>query len=435
MKRFKQYAPEQQLLMPPSLQEWLPEGHLVYFVSDVVEEMDLTEIYKDYDASNEGQPAYDPSMMVKLLLYAYCVGVPSSRKIEKKTYEDIGFRVLTANQHPDHDTIAEFRKRHLNRLASLFVQVLMLSKKSGLVKLGHVALDSTKVKANASKHKAMSYGRMWEKEKELEEKVKALLEMAEAVDTEEDRKYGKGKRGDELPEELRFHKKRLEKIREAKKALEEESRKEAEKEGKDGGNDIPDEKAQRNFTDPESRIMKDSSTKSFIQGYNCEAAVDAKAQVIVAAEVVQDAGDKKQFEPMVEKVKENLGKYPKQVSADAGYYSEENVSNSQEKKIDVYISPEKMKHGATTPVVRGRIPNRYGVKERIRRKLWTKKGRETYSKRKEIVEPVFGQIKHARGFRQFLLRGVEKVRAEWKLICLTHNLLKIYRYSYLPAVG
>lgn len=437
MKRFKQYAPDQLLLMPPSLQEWLPEGHLAYFVCDIVDEMDLSEIYKDYDVSNSGQPAYEPSMMVKLLLYAYCVGVPSSRKIEKKTYEDIGFRVLTADQHPDHDTIAEFRKRHLKRLAGLFVQVLMLCRKAGVVKLGHVALDSTKVKANASKHKAMSYGRMCEKEKELEEKVKELFAKAEEVDAEEEMKYGKGKRGDELPEELRFHKKRLEKIREAKKALEEESRTKDEKEGKDSDevNATPDEKTQRNFTDPESKIMKDSSTKSFIQGYNCEAAVDAKAQVIVAADVVQDAVDKKQFKPMVEKVKENVGEYPKEVSADAGYYSEENVTDATVKEIDVYISPEKIKHGATPPVVRGRIPSNYGVKERMKRKLWTKRGRETYSKRKEIVEPVFGQIKQARGFRQFLLRGVEKVRAEWNLICLTHNLLKIYRYSYLSATG
>lgn len=330
-------------------------------------------------------------MMVKLLLYAYCIGVPSSRKIEKKTYEYIGFRVLTANQHLDHDTIAEFRKRHLKRLALLFVQVLLLCKKANFLKLGHVSLDSTKVKANASKHKAMNYGRMCEREKELEEKVKALLEMAEVEDREEDRKYGKGKRGEELPEELRFHQKRLEKIREAKRVLEEEARKEVEKEGKDRDEKvkaIPDEKAQKNFTDPESRIMKDSSTKSFVQGHNCEVAVDAKAQVIVAAEVVQDPVDRKQFDPMVKKVKENLGKYPKKVSADGGYYSEENVVKSEEKEIDVYISPEKMKHGTITPVVRGRIPKSCGVKERMRRKLWTKRGKETYSKRKEIVEPV-----------------------------------------------
>lgn len=438
----KNYSPHQQYLLPPSLKDWLPDGHLTYFISDVVDELDLSEIYSDYCRSHtsKGQPPYEPSMMVKLLLYAYCVGIPSSRKIEKKTYEDLAFRMLTADQHPDHDTIAEFRKRHLKRLESLFTQVLLLCMKAGLVKLGHVALDSTKVKANASKHKAMSYGRMCEKEKELEQKVKELLEKAQRTDEEEDIKFGKGKKEEDLPEELRFHKNRLEKIREAKKAIEEEFRekKETEERAKDNNKNkdsVPDAKAQRNFTDPESRIMKDTSTKSFIQGYNCQAAVDAKAQIIVAADVVQDTVDKKQFEPMVEEVKENVGKYPDEVSADSGYYSEDNVKKAIEKGIDAYLSPEKIKHGGAVPVFCGRIPKRYTVKERMRRKLWTKRGRETYSKRKETVEPVFGQIKQARGFRQFLLRGIEKVRAEWRLICLAHNLLKVYRHSYLVALG
>ncbi|HKZ57537.1 MAG TPA: IS1182 family transposase [Thermodesulfovibrionales bacterium] len=429
MKRFKEYEPDQMLLLPPSLKEWLPEEHLANFISDIVDELDLAEVYRVYESNGGGQPAYEPRMMVKLLLYGYCVGVPSSRKIENKTYEDVGFRVLSANQHPDHDTISEFRRRHLKKLSLLFVQVLKLCRKSRMVKLGHVCLDSTKIKANASKHKAMSYVRMCEKEKELEEKVRKLLEEAEAVDKEEDRKYGKGKRGDELPEELRFHKSRLEKIREAKKALEEEEREKSSDGDKKG---VPD-KRQRNFTDPESKIMKDGSTKSFIQGYNCEIAVDAEAQVIVAADVSQEAIDKRQFKPVIEKVKENTGKIPEEVSADAGYFSEENIIYATQEGIDAYVSPDKIKHGEKQPLIKGRISKSLSIKERMRRKLRTKLGKERYSKRKETAEPVFGQIKERRGFRQFLLRGLEKVKAEWQVICLTHNLLKLYRYAYVPA--
>jgi len=271
--------------------------------------------------------------------------------------------------------------------------------------------------------------RMCEKEKELEEKVRKLLEEAEAVDKEEDRKYGKGKRGDELPEELRFHKSRLEKIREAKKALEEEEREKSSDGDKKG---VPD-KRQRNFTDPESKIMKDGSTKSFIQGYNCEIAVDAEAQVIVAADVSQEAIDKRQFKPVIEKVKENTGKIPEEVSADAGYFSEENIIYATQEGIDAYVSPDKIKHGEKQPLIKGRISKSLSIKERMRRKLRTKLGKERYSKRKETAEPVFGQIKERRGFRQFLLRGLEKVKAEWQVICLTHNLLKLYRYAYVPA--
>jgi len=447
MTKFKEYTPDQMFLLPPSLRDWLSEDHLAYFISDVVDALDLSEIYNDY-TSADGQPPYHPLMMVKLLLYAYCVGVPSSRKIEKKTHEDVAFRVLSAGQHPDHDTISEFRRRHLSPLAALFIQVLQLCQKAGLVKLGHVALDSTKVKANASKHKAMSYGRMVEKEKDLLEKVNALLREAEAVDQEEDAKYGKGKRGDELPEELRFHKRRLAKIQEAKAALEAEAREEflkqqrpseekEEPQKKRGrsrkvreeniGKVLPKTSRQRNFTDPDSRIMKDSATQSFVQAYSAQVAVDATSQVIVAAGVVQDAVDKKQLKPMLQKVKENTGSYPDQASADAGYYSEKSVREVEREGMDAYVSPDKIKHGGHPPLVRGRIPKGLSIKERMRRKLWTKRGRATYSKRKETAEPVIGQIKQVRGFRQFLLRGIEKVQPEWLLICTTHNLLKLHR--------
>jgi transposase len=424
MRKFREYNMDQLLLMPPDIREWLPEDHLAYFISDVAEELDLGEIYEAYNSSEGGQPAYHPLMMVKILLYGYSVGVASSRKIERKLREDVAFRVLSAGSYPDHDTIAEFRKRHLGALSKMFIQVLEMCQKAGLVKLGHIAIDGTKMKGNASKHKAMSYGRMREKEEELRKKVEEVMKKAEDTDEEEDKKYGKGKRGDELPEELRFHKKRLEKIREAKAALEKEA-----KERKPEG--LPEDKVQRNFTDPESRIMKDSASKSFIQGYNSQAAVDWKSQIIVAADAMQVGVDKEQLKPMLEEVKENTDEYPKEVSADAGYYSEENVKYAEGKGIETYIAPERLEHGEwyRIGVVRGRKPKGLGVKELMRRKLRTKKGKKTYSKRKETVEPVFGQIKQVRGFRQFLLRGLEKVRAEWRLICLTHNLLKLFRYG------
>ena len=335
MKRFKDYSPDQQLLLPPNLGDWLEEGHLACFIRDVVGELDLSQIYDDYRSQRGGQPAYQPQMMVSLLLYGYCVGMASSRKIEKATYEQVPFRVLAANQHPDHDTICTFRRRHLEPLADLFVQVLQLCQKAGLVKLGHVALDGTKVQANASKHKAMSYGRMKQELARLEGEVEQLLARAEAIDTEEDALYGAGKRGDELPEELRFRHQRLERIRRAKAALEAEASQEQLEEDAEGddtpeatGADQrpePEESAQRNFTDPDSRIMRDSSTKSFQQCYNCQAAVDDQAQVIVAADVTQQANDKGQVEPMAEQVQKNTGKLPEEVSADAGYFSEHNV--------------------------------------------------------------------------------------------------------------
>jgi transposase len=428
---YKTYDPDQLFLLPPSLKEWLPEGHLAYFVSDVVDELDLNDIEKTYSTKLQGQPPYHPAMLVKLLFYAYCMGIPSSRKIEKETYEDIAFRILAAGYHPDHDTIADFRKNHLGALKGLFLQILILCREAKLVKLGHVALDGTKVKANASKHKAMSYGKMHEKEKELERAVNELLRKAESVDAEEDKRYGKGARGDELPEELKFREKRLARIREAKKALEERVAREAEPSHKEKH---PQPKDQINFTDPESRIMKDSSTKEFMQGYNAQAAVDASSQVIVAAEVTIQSNDKKQLEPMLAEVKENCNALPKELSADAGYYSEENIAHARAKGIHALIPPGNTRHTDVqfTPP-RGRIPKQLSVKERMERLLRTRKGRKAYAKRKETVEPVFGQIKAVRGFRQFLLRGLDCVKAEWQLICLTHNLLKLYRWKLAQA--
>jgi len=428
-KTFRPYEPDQDFLMPASMRDWLPADHLAYFISDMVDQLDLSAIMKRYAGEERGYPPYHPAMMVKVLLYAYCIGVASSRKIEKRLCEDIAFRVLSANNTPDFRTISDFRKDHLKALAGLFLQVLRLCQKAGLVKLGHVALDGTKIKANASKHKAMSYKRMKEEEARLEAEVVELMKKAEAVDEEEDHRYGKDKRGDELPKELAFRESRLKKIREAKEALEEEAKREAgaaaSANKKHTG--VPDDKAQRNFTDPESHIMPAPGGKHFIQAYNAQAAVDSAHQVIVAAEVTNKPTDRGQSEPMMEVVKVNTGKLPRQMSADAGYFSSDAVKNLTTQGIDVYMPPDKMGHRLTMPPSpRGRIPKSLSIVDRMRRKLRTKKGKERYGLRKELPEPVFGQIKQARGFRQFLLRGNDKVSGEWKFICTGHNLLKLF---------
>jgi transposase len=457
--KFRDYEPDQLYLLPPNLREWLPAGHLCYFISDLAEQLDLSAIYESYDGSQGGQPPYHPLLMVKLLFYAYCVGVPSSRKIEKKTYEDVAFRVLAAGEYPDHDTISAFRHRHLQSLAGLFIQVLQLCRRAGLVKLGHVVLDGTKVKANASRHKAMSYGRLQAKERELEQKVKELLKQAELVDAEEDRLYGKGIRGDELPEELRFHESRLKKIKELKASMEAEAEAKAEvknqeierqnptdplREKKNKGKKRrgrkfkpisaePKASAQRNFTDPDSRMMLDNSTKAFIYGYNCQAAVDAHNQIIIATATTQAATDKNQLEPMLREIKKNVKIKPAKLSADAGYYSEANIKLLEKAKIDCYIPPDKQGHNQKdTPAPRGRPPDNVSTADRLRRKLKTVRGKKIYARRKEVVEPVFGQIKGARGLRQFLLRGSDKVSPEWDIWCLTHNVLKLFRSGWMP---
>ena len=463
-KRFRDCNLDQMLLLPASLHDWLPEGHLARFVAEVVEALDLSAIYGKYEEGDgRGLAAYDPRMMVRLLIYGYCRGVASSRRIERASYEDVAFRYLAADEHPDHDTIADFRKEHSAALSQLFVQVLRLCQQAGLVKLGHVALDGTKVKANASKHQAMSYERMGEAEKKLEAEVKALLEEAARVDAEEDGKYGKGKRGDELPAELQRRKTRLRKIREAKAALERQAREQAEKEKaqvearrkeraqqeaergrKFGGRppQTPDPeqakpapKAQRNFTDPDSRIMKDGATKEFVQAYNAQAVVDSQAQVIVAAAVTQQANDKEQLVPMLAQVKSMTGSQPQQATADAGYFSEKSVSDARLEGIDLLVAPDRQKHGEAMPCATGPPPPQAGVAERMRHKLRTAEGRAVYKMRKAIVEPVFGQIKERRGFRRFSLRGLENVRSEWKLVCLTSNLLKLFRSGWVAQAA
>lgn len=449
--RFKAYDPDQLLLLPPDLKTWLPENHLAWFVSDMVDSLNLSEIEGHYDHLKGGKPGFHPSMMVKLLIYAYCVGVPSSRQIEQKTYEDVAFRVLAAGYHPDHSAIAKFRSRHIKALSHLFTAVLWLSDEMGLVKLGHVALDGTKVKANASKHKSMSYGRMDRRVRELKAEVDELLKKARSVDKAEDKEFGKGRRGDELPREIELRENRIKKIEAARALLEERKRQEIRESGKIDDNDIPpgtpcggdkspetepEAKVQINFTDPESRIMRDNGSKSFEQAYNAQLAVDCATQIIVSADVTQQANDKRQLIPLLEQIEANTGQVPDCALADSGYFSAENVESCENNFIEPFICRDRIKHSDRLAVApRGRIPKALDAVGRMCRKLLTKAGRKTYSKRKESVEAVIGQIKHVRGFRQFLLRGMEKVKAEWRFICMGHNVLKMWRSGRnLPAL-
>jgi transposase len=434
-KTYRPYDPDQLFLLPPALQEWVPEGHLVHFLSDVVDALDLNTILIRYEQEARGYPPYHPRMMTKLLLYAYAVGIPSSRKIAQRCEEDLAFRVVTANQTPDFRTISDFRQRHLEALTDLFVQVLQVCRRAGLVKLGVVALDGTKVRAQASKHKAMSYGRMQTEVPRLEAEVATLLRQAADADQAEDRQHGTRSRGDELPAEVAHRAQRLARIRAAKAALE------AEAQAADPGEPdaprrgrpretppgVPRPTAQRNFTDPDSRIMKDAD-KAFIQGYNAQAAVDAQAQIIVACTVTNQAADAPHLVPVMEQIVQTSGQPPRVLLADAGYCSAANITALQTLGSDPLIATRQQRHGERLPdAPQGRPPAGLTVRERMQRRLRTQRGRRLYARRKAIVEPVFGLIKRARGFRQFLLRGLTKVHAEWTLICLTQNLLTLYR--------
>jgi transposase len=428
-KPYRAYLPEQDLLLPPSLRDWLPEDHLAYFVSDVVDQLDLSAIESVYEEEERGQPPYHPRMMTKVLLYGYCVGVFSSRRIEKKLREDVGFRVLAAGNEPDFRTISDFRKQHLAALQGLFDQVLRITLQAGTMKLGRVVLDGSKVKANASKHKAMSYGRMQEDEKRLKEEVRRLLAQAEATDAEEDARYGLDRRGDELPPELARRETRLKRIREAKRALEERAREEANRKGQAEEKAKPEAKMQYNFTDPESRIMPGAD--GFVQAYNAQIAVEPDFQLIVGQRVTQACNDKQQLVPTLEAVREQAGQKPQEIVTDSGYCSEANLKYLEKRKMEGFIATDRESYrDRHQPGPRGPLPKGATRVERMRRKLQTKVGAAIYSKRKVVVEPVFGQIKQARGFRQFLLRGLGKVQGEWAMICLTHNILKLHRLCY-----
>jgi transposase len=460
-KTFRPWDVDQPQLLPPSILEFVPEGHVAHFIRNLVrEELDLSRILDAY-TEPRGYPPFDPAMMTALLLYAYSQGVYSSRRIARGCEDRLDFLAVTAMNRPDHRTIAKFRRRHLSALGDLFVQVLKLCQKAGLAELGHVALDGTKIKANASKHKAMSYGRMVKTEAELEAEVASWMSRAATVDDAEDAELGEA-RGDETPEWMAHKAARLAKIREAKAALEAEARARAdakakaatEREGlkqarkqrgrppRDKALDHPeitpdassepkpDDKAQRNFTDPESRIMK--GPDGFLQGYNAQAAVDAKAQIIVAHGLGDCSADSGALVDMVDAVEANAGRKPDQVSADAGYCSDANLAALEERGIDAFIATGRQKHGAPAPD--GDAPtSEHSRIDKMRAKLRKDGFESPYRLRKQTVEPVFGQIKAARGFRQFLLRGKAKVADEWALICTVHNLLKLAGANAKPA--
>ena len=419
-KTFRPYDQDSLLLMPPSLHDWVDPDGLPAFLSDLVDELDLAPFLAAHDEPR-GMPPYHPRLMLKVLLYGYATGVTSSRKIEERLASDVGFMFLAGQARPDHKTIAEFRRRHLAAFEGLFLTALQLCQAAGLAKLGRVAIDGTKLKANASRHKAMSYGRMAEREVALAAEVAAILAEAEAVDAAEDARYGDA-RGDELSPELRRRESRLARIREAKAALEAEARE------RTGNPDaVPDAKAQRNFSDPESRIML-SKPDGWIYGYNPQIAVDDGHQVIVATTLSADPTDTAALPALVDQIETNTGRRPRKLLADAGYASDDNLAHLEERGIDAYVATRRDRHGAKAPVApRGRIPARLSRRERMARKLTTKRGKAEYRRRKAIVEPVFGQTKEARGFRRFRLRGRAKVTAEWHLVCAVHNLGKLFR--------
>jgi transposase len=461
-KTFRSYDPDQVLLLAPLLSEWVPEGDLAHFVSDLVESgaLDLAGIYAAYE-DERGYPPYDPRLMLKLLVYGYANGVVSSRKLERATYRDVAVRMLCADQHPDYRSIARFRARQLQALGELFVQALRLCKQAKLVGLGALALDGTKLRANASRHKAICYGRMVKTETRLEAEiaviranVATLLEEAAAVDAAEDECYGPDGRGDELPEGLQRREQRLARIREAKQALEAEAaereaarRAELESEGKKpcrppNGRDPYAARpgAQRDFTDPESKIMK-TSDGAYDQCYNGQAIVDSTAQVIVACELSGAAPDARQLEPALAQLAGNLdavgGELPDgaTLGADAGYFSEANLVITAEHGLDPHIATGRFTHSEPQPPAsRGPIASDATPKQRMARKLRTKTGRAVYARRKTIVEPVFGQIDTVQNGRKLLLRGRQAARDQWRFHCAVHNLLKLHRAGGLGLI-
>jgi transposase len=429
-KTFREWDVDQGALFPPNLLDLVPEGHVAHFVRNrVLEELDLGEVYASY-SEERGYPPYHPAMMTALLLYGYCQGIYSSRRIARACRERVDFMAIVGTDAPDFRTVNKFRKRHLKALGGLFRQVLRLCRKAGMARMGHVALDGTKMRANASRHKAMSYGRMKKAEAELERQVAEWFEKAEAIDQYEDEQYGKDRRGDELPDWVADKQKRLEKIRQAKAELEAEAQAEQERKPPRkyrGGRKpktppgTPPDKAQKNFTDSESRIMK--GPDGYVQAYNAQAAVDADSQVIVAQSVTNSVRDVHQVLPALEQIRSNAGRQARELSADAGYFSEDNLRELSRRRVRGYVTPGKWKHGAKAPEKGTTHLKRWG--QQMYRRLRQGGYRSRYRLRKQTVEPVFGQIKQARGFRQFLLRGQDNVAGEWSLLCTAHNILKL----------
>jgi transposase len=493
VKSYRPYAPNQSFLLPPSPAEWLPEGHLAYFILDLVDGLNLDTIERPLQAKDpRGERSYSPRMMTALLLYGYAIGVFSARRIARATVEDVAFRVLAAGEHPHFTTINDFRAVHREALAGLFGQVLRECQSAGLVKLGHVAIDGTKMKANASKHKAMSYDRMQKDDVRIAAEVEALLARAEAVDAEEDRLYGVGQEPQDLPAELQRREGRLAKIREIRAALEKEAaearavqlrdqadelrakaadpatspkkqgefatlaaKRDADADKLDDDDDdddppatgpdddlprhqppttksgAPKPKAQRNFTDPQSRIMH--SNGGFMQAYNAQIAVDEEHQIIVAAALSNQGADTHYFEPLLRRAVRNCGAPPDRVTADAGYYSPANVRAAEHLGAEPFISVGGHRNDGSPDDAPLLSQFRTDDREQMRALLKSPRGRAAYARRKATVEPVFGQIKACRGFRQLSFRGLFKNQCEWLLVSLTHNLLKLYRATFATA--
>jgi transposase len=448
-RRFIEYTQDQDFLLPPSLLEWLPKGHLAHFVSDVLDVFDLSEWERAYATDNgSGAPPFPPRMMLKILVYGYATGVFSSRKLESKCLEDIAFMYLAGMHHPDFRSIIKFRKRHLARFNDLFVQIVLLARESGLASLGRVGIDGSKFKANASKHKAMSYQHMCEQEEKLKAEIAEILRRAAETDETEDKKHG-DYNGYSLPDALSFRQGRLDTIQAAKARIEERARERAELESerreeeaqareaagekpkkyRKEPDSTPKSKEQENFTDPESRIMRDGATKGFVQGYNTQVAVDSEHQIIVAATLNNQASDSQQLVPVIEAVKETAGAYPDEAMADAGYKSEANFATleSDAYTTNAYVACGRETYDPRAVCPEGPLPETASATERMDRKLKTEEGRAIYKTRKHVVEPVFGWIKNVLGFRQFSLRGQENAEAEWKLVCGAMNLRRMAR--------
>jgi transposase len=437
-KIFRAWDVDQEWLLPPSVHEFVPAGHMAHFVRDTVRVgLDLSAIMADY-AELRGQPPYHPGMMLALLLYGYSRGVYASRRLAQACEERVDFMAVTGMQRPDFHTISEFRRRHLKALPELFVQVLKLCQAAGLVKLGHVAIDGSKLRANANRHKAMSYARMKRAESELQAEIEGWLKTAEAEDQADDAAFGEARRGDEMPQWVADKQQRLERIKQAKAALEAEAKLSSSDLDPDGpgpssgmrksGRDLraedggPPDRAQRNFTDPDSRIQP--TAQGFIAGYNGQIAVDGAHQIIIAQRLTTNPADHHGLMPLIDQAKANLGRQLSEVSADSGFANEANLEALAERCVNAYLAP--------APVRRGK-DGRDGQRDRkhkplmaaMAQKLKRAGRRSRYRLRKQIVEPVFGQIKQPRGFRQFLLRGLKKVQGEWSLICTVHNLNKL----------
>ena len=433
---FRPYAPDQSLLLPPSPRDWLPEGHLAYFISETVDTLDLSAFYAPYEGDGRRNQPFDPAMMVKVLLYAYATGTFSSRRIARKLEEDVAYRVLAAGNFPAHRTICEFRQEHLKAFGELFVQVVRIAREAGVVRMGSLVVDGSKVKASASKHKAMSYGRMLDEERRLQGQIAELTARAAAVDAAEDAEHGPQMRGDELPAELQRREQRLSKIREAKARLEARQAEQDRQKGRSEDDDrksprggrrfardfgVPPDKAQDNFTDPESRIMK--TTQGFEQCYNGQIAVDEGSQMIVATSLTNNAADHDELIPLLEQAQSNLECPPQQVLADAGYRSEATFQTLEARSIDAYISVAR--EGKSVA-----ISAALEATGRMAEKLASESGKRRYRRRKAVVEPVIGWIKSVLGFRHFSFRGQEKAMGEWALVCLAVNLK---RYHVLQA--